>query len=332
MSIGSGLAGSVGVAEETTYGTAATPTLFLPPSGAVALKKTKNTVQGGGISAGRMVRDGGRRVVVSESAGGTVPFEVATKKMGLLLQHIFGSSATPVQQGATAAYLQTHALGDNFGKSLTIQSGVPDRTGTVRPYTFLGSKVTQAEFSCAAGELLTVNLTLDSQQVVETEALASPSYSTGVKPFHFRQLSVKLGSYGTETAISGVKGVSLTLERPQDTEAFYAGANGLKDQPVMNDWVAISGSLDMDLVNKTQVADLFRDDTSTSMVIEFLGATIASTYKETFRLRVPMVFFNGDTPSVDGPGIVSGSNAFEAQYDLSHAPITCEYQSVDTTI
>lgn len=332
MSIGSGLAGSVGLAEESDYGVYTAPTLHLAPSGAVALKKTMNTVQGGGIAAGRMVRDGSRRVVVSEAAGGTVPFEVTKKKMGLLLRHIFGSTASPVQQAATTAYLQSHSLGDNFGHSLGVQVGVPDRTGTVHPYSFLGGKVTQAEFACAAGGLLTVNLTLDCAQVVEDETLASPSYTTGMKPFHFREMTVKLGSYGSEAAISGVKGFTLTIERPQDVEAFYAGADGIKDEPVMNEFVGISGSLDMDFVDKTEVADLFAADTSTSMVIEFVGANIASTYYETFSLRVPMTFFNGDTPSVDGPGIVAGSNAFEGQNDLSHAAVSCTYMSVDTTI
>ena len=38
--------------------------------------------------------------------------------MGILLQHIMGGTVTPVQQAATIAYLQTHPLADNVGKSL----------------------------------------------------------------------------------------------------------------------------------------------------------------------------------------------------------------------
>jgi hypothetical protein len=45
--------------------------------------------------------------------------------MGLLLQALMGTTVTPVQQVATAAYLQTHTLADTAGKSLTIQKGVP---------------------------------------------------------------------------------------------------------------------------------------------------------------------------------------------------------------
>ena len=66
---------------------------------------------------------------------------------GLLLQHVTGGSAVPVQQAATAAYLQTHVVGDNYGKGLSAQAVVPNTAGTLYPFTMYGAKVASATFS-----------------------------------------------------------------------------------------------------------------------------------------------------------------------------------------
>lgn len=331
MAIASGLAAQIGVAQEATYGTYVAPTRFLEYNKA-DLKKKKNVVQGGGLGGGRIAQLGLRRVVTSESVEGGFELEVANKGMGLLLAHLLGSSATPVQQGATAAYLQAHTVGDNIGKSLTIQHGVPDLTGTVRPFTFKGCKLSGAEFSCKVGELLTMSLDVDGRQASEVETLVAASLATGVAPFHWAQMSVKLGTFGAEAAVSGVKGFSVKFDRGMASERFYAGAGGLKAEPIMNDFLKVSGSIEVDLVNKADFADRFAADSATSLVIEFVGPLIASTYYQTFRIKLPMVFFDGDTPTVDGPDVTSGGYPFVAQLDGTNPLVSIDYISTDTTL
>lgn len=332
MSIGSGLAGSVGIGTESAYGVYQAPTRFYQVAKA-DLKKTKNVVQGGGLAAGQMVQDGSRRVVTSEAAEGGIELEVPTKGFGLLLTHIFGSAGTPVQQAATAAYLQTRALADAVGKSMTVQSGIPDRNGTVNPYTVLGGKVLTAEFSCELNGLLTVTVSVDGQILVEDETLAAPSYSTGVKPFHSGQMSVKTGTYGAETAIDGVKGYTLTIERPLQVDAYYAGAAtaGTKAEPVLNDWVKVSGTLETDFVDKADLADLFSADTPTALVAAWTGATIASTYKNLFQLNTSQVFFEEGSPTLEGTEVVGLSVPFTAQFDGTNPVVSSLYMSTDTT-
>ena len=331
MAIASGLAAQIGVAAESTYGTYVAPTRFLEYNKA-DLKVKKNVVQGGGLAAGQIAQLGSRRVVTSVSVEGGFELEVANKGMGLLLAHLLGSSATPVQQGATAAYLQAHTVGDNIGKSLTIQHGVPDLTGTVRPYTFKGCKLSGAELSCKVDELLTMSLDIDGRHSSEVETLVAASLATGVTPFHWAQMSVKLGAFGAEAAVSGVKGFSVKFDRGMASERFYAGAAGLKAEPVMNDWLKVSGSLDVDLVDKADFADRFAAESATSLVIEFVGPLIASTYYQTFRIKVPMVFFDGDTPTVDGPDVTSGGYPFVAQLDGTNPLVSIDYISTDTTL
>ena len=331
MAIGSGLAGSFGIAPEVTYGTFVAPSRFYEVEKS-PFKKGKNVKQGGGLSAGRFAQRGSRRVVTSRDGAGTVEGEVSNKGFGLLLQHIFGSTVTPVQQAVTTAYLQTHALADNVGKMLTAQVGVPDLSGTVRPYTFLGCKIISAEFSCGVDELLSMKLDLDARDVSESQALTAPSYVAGLAPFHFGQMGFKWGTFGAEAAVQGVRKVTVKFERSQDVGRQYANNGGLKSEPLMDDWVKVSGSIETDYIDKTVFADRYAADGSASLVWEFVGPIIASTYAETFRIRVPMTFLDGDTPTLDGPDVVSPTFAFVGQDDGTNAVITAEYMSTDVAV
>lgn len=333
MAIGSGLAAQLGLAVESTRGTYVAPTRF-HPFHTEDLKKVKNTVQGGGLAAGRGVQLGAHRVVTTEAGAGSFNIDVTNKSMGILLNHLMGGTVTPVQQAATTAYLQTHALADNVGKYLTIQKGVPDASGTVRPYAFKGSKIVSAEFSCGVDEILTSTFTVDAMQVTESDALATASYTTATAPFHFGQMAVKTGTYASETTVSGVKKATIKIERPQDTDRFYAGATvaGTKAEPLWNAEAVISGTLEVDYLDKTKFADLFAADTSTALVVEWVGPLIASTYYQTFRIKIPQIFFDEGTPAVGGPEVVNTSFSFVGQYDGTNVAATIEYMSVDTSL
>jgi hypothetical protein len=331
MAIGSGLGASLGVAAESTYGTFVTPTRFLEFT-KEGLRETKTTSQSGGVAAGRFAQLSNRRVVTTRAAQGAVDLEVMTRGFGLLIAHILGSSATPVQQAATIAYLQSHTLGDNRGKSLTLQVGRPDTTGTVQDYTYLGCKVMSAEFACETDGQLTLTVEVDGREASETATFATPSYATNGLPFHFGQMAVKIGAYGAEAAASGVKKWSIKFERGQDTSRFYAGGAGRKDEPIMNDWVKVTGSIEADFVSKADFADRFASDAAASLVVEFVGATIASTYKDTIRFKTPAIFIDGEPTVVEGPDVLKASWNYTAQFDGTNSLLAIDYLSADTTL
>jgi hypothetical protein len=264
-----------------------------------------------------------------EEVQGSIDLEITNKNMGLLLQALMGTSVTPVQQAVTAAYLQTHTLADTAGKSLSIQKGVPLTTGTVTDKSFLGCKVTSGEFSCGVGEMLTGTFEFDGRDCDETQTLAAASYSN-MSPFHFGQLGVKAGTYSSETALDGIRKVSCKIERPQDVERFYANASALKKEPISNDLTKISGTLETDYV-ATTLDDLHTSDNATSLVIEFIGPLIASTYYETFRITLPAVRFDEGPPVVDGYGVVKPTFNFVGLYDGTNMP-KIEYMSTDTAL
>ncbi|WP_055526007.1 phage tail tube protein [Streptomyces graminilatus] len=328
MGIGSGLGAQLGISAESTYGTFVAPSKFIEfTKESLVLKKT--TAQSAGIAAGRLLALSSRRVITRKEAGGAVDLEIVNKGMGLLIQALMGTTVTPVQQGATAAYLQTHTLADTAGKSLTIQKGVPLTSGTVTDKTFVGCKVTSGEFSCGVGEMLTGSFEIDGKDCDEGQTLAAASYSN-MAPFHFGQMALKTGTFGAEAALDGIRKVSCKIERPQDTERFYANQSALKKEPISNDQVKISGSLDSDYV-ATTLDDLHTSDGATSMVWEFVGPLIASTFFETFRITLPAIRLNEGPPSVDGFGVVKPTFQYEGLFDGTNQP-KIEIISTDVTL
>lgn len=331
MAIGSGLGGSVGFGVETTYGTFVAPTKF-PEMQSATFQRKPNFVQGGGLAAGRFVQPSGRYVLTHREAEATVNMEVPSKGFGFLLQQLMGGSAAPVIQGATAAYLQTYTLADTKGKSVSLQIGSPNTAGTVSPYTLLGSKVTAIEFACGVGELLTAGVSFDCQDYSESQGLSAPSFLTGIVPRNFSEMNVKIGAFGSEAAVTGVRKVTTKVSRAMKTDMQYANAGGKKAEPILNDWADISGTIDTDFVNKADWADRVPLSTPVSIVWEFIGPLIASTFFQTFRITMSSCVIESGDPNLDGPDVVNPSFSFSALDDQVNQPIKIEYMSTDVTV
>lgn len=329
MAIGSGLGSQLGIAPEVTYGTFVAPTSWLLPV-KVSLKKVKNTAQSAAIASGRLLASASGRVLTTRAAGGSIDVEVSTRKMGLLLQALMGTTVTPTVLVAPA-YTQVHTLADTVDKSLSIQVGVPEAGGTVRPYSFSGSKVTSGSFEFEPGSIPTASFEFDCQDVTEAPALGAASFPTGITPFVGAKTAIKVGTYGSEAAVVGVKKATVKIDRAIDTERFYLGGAGLKAQPISNGFVAITGSISADYVDKTVFADRFASDAGFSLVLETTGALIGGTNYETFRITLPGCYLDGDTPILDGPGVVNGDYSFTCLFDGTNQP-KIEVISAETTL
>lgn len=333
MGIGSGMGSSFGFSAETTWGTRVAPAKFVKHRSA-SINRVANRPQGEGIITGSFGPNLDHYVETYAAATGTVAIDVPYSKMGVLLNTLMGGTVTPTQQGASAAYLQTHVLADTYGKSITGQVGVPYRDGTVKCHEFTGGKITSAEFSCAMDGLLQANLQIDGKKFDDSQTLATVSHTAGIKAFHGGQMAFKIGTYNSEAAIS-VKDVSCTIERPHDTEDYTTNASNFKNQQVLNGPAQISGSVTVDwtLADGKALQDLVVANTSNSVVMEWVGATaIASTYYPTFRITLPSVTWDGDIQGADGPQELSSKFDFTWRDDSSGNLPTITYMSTDTAL
>lgn len=331
MGVGSGLGGSVGVGVETVYGTYVAGSSF-PEVHTAAFQPKPNFAQGTGLAAGRILDPAARYVQTHREAAGSLELEVLSAKFGKFLAHIMGSSSVPVVQGATSAYLQTHILAsDNKGKSFSIQVKAPNLTDTVLPMTYTGCKITDMELACGVGDLLVAKLDVDAQDYTALTALAAPSYPVGARPFNFADMNVKLGTFGAEANVTGVRKVTLKISRKQKTDQQYAGAGGKKAEPTSNAMAEITGTVETDYVNSTDFYDRRTTGAPTSMVLEWVGPLIASTFFQTIRFSLPGTIFTDGTPELDGPDVVNPSFNFKVDDDGVNTA-SAVYMSTDVTV
>jgi hypothetical protein len=337
MAIGNGIGSSVGFAAESTFGSFATPSRWLEFMDE-NLDFNKVIAQGKGLRATGIMDASNRRVIAGSSAAGDINLEIPTKGLGLLLSMFFGAS-TLTQQGASAAWLQVHTLADLLGKSLTIQKGVPTTAGTVVPYTFLGCKGSKMELHSSIGQLVTGKFSFDAYDMITSQAYAAPSYPTTSLPLSFAGGSLMVGGspvFSTTalatggTPIAAVTDFGFTLDRALDASRFYFGGSGKKAEQIPG--LALGKiNLKADFVDTTfPVA--FAADTPLSLVLTFVGQTIASTYKETLQLVIPAIRFNNELPKVNGPKIISLSIDGDILDDRVNSPIYLGYQSSDTAL
>lgn len=323
MAIGSGLGSQIGFSAETTWGTRVAPAKFLRGT-SYSMNREPNRVQGEGIQAGVLGQLGAHYVETTEGGSGSISFDVAPVGIGLLLQALTGGTSTIAQQAATTAWLQTHTLGDPV-KSLTVQAGVPYRGGTVYCEELQGAKVTSAEFSCQVGGILTSTFNFDAKKWDNSQTLATASYTAqpALPLFHGKHMTIKTGTFNSEAAVTGmVKGMSLTWTNSFDTEDYTAGSTGLKSEQIRNGPVTITGTISTDWVTgaKTTFEDLKVANTPTSLVIDFTGPIIAAANAWNLQFQLPGVFFNGDSPSVQGPDVVTVDYGFEWKHDGTSSP------------
>jgi len=323
MAIGTGLGSQLSFASESTYATNVTPSKFLPVNKA-SLKEVKNFTQGGGLQ-GAALQIGARRNVTTVGGTGSIETQVFNRGLGLWLQTLMGTTVTPVQQSSTTAYKQTHTFAsDNSGKMLTVQSAVPTTAGTLASYTFAGCKVSSAEFSFDVASISTASFMIDAAKVVTGVSVPAASYDNTLRPFVGTDAAITVGTYGSTspaTAAVGVKKITVKVERPMKMDRYYAGQSGVKAEPVPNDFAKITGTIDADFVDKTLWADRFATQSGFSLQVTLTGAAIGSSgFNDTFQVTLPCVYLDGDTPTVEGQDVISGSFPFTCLWDGTNTP------------
>lgn len=318
----------VGFGEESSWGTAVTVTRFLPVI-SEGLKAKVNFGTPKAITPGFHTSPSAAEVITSRSAEGSIKGEVPKRGFGMLLKYIMGGTSTNVQQGGSAAYLQTHTLGTiTANKGLTIQKLLADVAGTeVEAFVYNGCRPTKTEFSIDIDSFLEYSIDFDAKD----ENASSPASASFIdtQPFHFAELTVKLD--GSSVTSPLIKGCSISIERPLETDRRGAGASGLKAEQFENGLPKITGKIKTEFSDTSTFYTKFKHGTAASFVLECVGTNIASTYDETFRITIPKIHYRGESPVINGEGIIELDIPFEARWNGSTYDCKIEYMTADTT-
>ena len=361
MALPSGLAASAGFATEATQGVAQTPDHFVEFTGET-MKLAKPTVTGTGLRAGGLYPRTSRRVVTNWGASGGITLEAPFTRMGLLLQHAIGSFGTfssVVQQGGTAAYLQTHTPGPLTGKTFSMQIGKPDTGGTVRVFQYVGCKVADWTLTAEMSQYVKFALGIDAWQELTADnpqgtaaapSLTSPSLAN-VGAFHFSEGTLynsgtlsnagsnpTITSLGSPVAAAQVYKAEVKGTNPLDTSRFFAagvggsGFAGVKGDQLETGLRQVTGTLDVEFLSLSAYYDTFAADTTTTLQLVFTGPVIASSFAYQLAVLIPNIKFDDGSPQVSGPDAVMQTLPFTGLDDETHNPVQFSYMSTDTAV
>ena len=331
MSIRSGLAAQLGAASETTWGTAVTPDHFYEfISEDINLKVER--LESKGLRSNNRVLRTDRWAATQQRIEGKVDIEVPTKGMSLWLRQALGSTTVTTPSGATLARLHRSVLGDPYGTGLTVQVGRPDTSGTVQPFTYAGVKVDQLSLSNSVGDFLKAEMTLVGKSEVTNTSLATATYPITGSASAFQYLNWTQGAITIGGSPVGVvTDFSVDVNSNIKSDRYFLGAATM-NEPIIAAMTEISGSVTVEFDGLTNY-NRFVNGTVAALTATWTGATaIESTTYPSLLVSLANVRFDGDTPNVKGPDIITHDLKWKALYDGTTGPIVIDYTTSDSAV
>lgn len=327
---------SVGAAKESVYGTPVTVNRWYEFTEPKPFTPDRGIKQGSGIRVGSRVARSARRVQTIRQASGDITVEAFSKGLGLMLEAGMGAGVSTLVSGAV--YQQNHTFADTL-PSHTIQFGVPNAAGTIRPLTFAGCMVSGFEIGGAVGDIATFKTTWDARSWSTATAYAAPSYPSGGTLYTVEDATIFTGVYTAATAtalatggtaLAGVKDFKVTVDNGLVTDRFFANGGGLKDKPVPG---TRKPTVEMNVEYGSDVLwDAFEADSELTLVISLVGAALASG-NETLQIAIPCVKLDGDLPEGGPDAIASQAIKMSGLDNLTAAqPMVISTRTSDTAL
>lgn len=326
MGLSTGMGGQVAYAAETTYATTVAPTNAIEVT-KFDVKEDDKWTDTGGIAGGRVFGLASRRTKQTVAAAGGMDVECPVTGLKTLLTAFAGGcSSVNTGTGGNGYRTDTYTMaGDTLGKSLTFQAGIPQTDGTIKPLTYNGCKITGLELNIGKAEPVKLSLDIDSAGLdLTTPALATATFAAP-PVFTWADAKIELGAtVGALAQIDGISEATIKLERKMATDRFYVGNSGRKREPVSNNLVELSGSLNADYVGHDLLAARVLSGASFALRITLTSPAMIASSGQPYSLVLLLtaVKVTGDLPTLSGLDIVNGSFALSGLSDGSAQPIT----------
>lgn len=322
MALRSGLAAQIGYVAETTFATYLAPTRFLEMVDE-SLELSIERIESAALRTGNQVLRSDRWKANKKGASGSVTHEVASKGFGLLFEHALGTVVTANPQGSV--YTHTLTLGDTAGMSLGVQVGKPDRSGTVQPFSYLGAKIAAWELELGVDGILMFSPTFDVVDEDTTQSLATASYPANDELLVFTGGQVQIANADVD-----VQSFTLSVDNAVATDRYFLRNSPLKREQYQAGMTEITGSLEMEFEDLTEY-QRFLDGTEAEIELVCEGSEIETGHNFGLTVTLPSCRFDGSTPQVGGPEILSLSLPFKVTNDGTNEPITLVYKTTDAT-
>lgn len=329
-----------GIGKEVTYGTAVAITdSFEIMSEDFTGKYERTNAE---ALSGSYVMRADRFSVNRKGAEGSVTLEPLTRGFGSWLAFMMGQVAStgPVE---TAAYTHTGTINNLTGKNLTVQVLRADETGTLRPWTYEGGKVTNYEFSNSVDQTLRCTIGLDFELESNPDAPAGvyagtaltalAASPTGSNVFVWDQGTVTVG--GTPYDISEI---TIGVDNSLNVDRYFIRQGATKREPVQDGKREITWSFTTTYADNNfweKVSSATAAGSYAAIQAKWVGLTsIPGTTTPLYpciTIDIPVARFDEGGPNVDGDGMLEQSFSGVGLYDGTNSPITVTYKSQDAT-
>jgi hypothetical protein len=304
----------VAIGLETTFGTRAVPSRFLPLTGE-DLGYTFNRYESPAIGLGRWTRPS---IVTTQVGSGSISGDCTSTGMGYLFQGLHGNTVTPVQQGAGPAYLQTHTVDTPPNKSYTIQvQNPPVNSNVLIPHDMTGVMFGGITFSWSPAGVLSYNIPVVYQGLDLTQTNVAYVAPSAYELFSFKGGTIRIAGT-TEANIVGDGSLSLGMALRDD--AFALGSGGLIAKPAETDKPTASGSFTADFNDNHNLLRTI-NNTVADVVMVFVGSNIASTFFYTLQFTIPDCTFTTPRANVGGTGPIQETVTFAASSSTGNPPV-----------
>lgn len=329
------------LAAETTYGTPVTVAKsfeFLKES----LTFRKKVNDSASYRYGSSFKSSAGRVIVTTDAGGDVSMEVGTVNFGVLWKACLGA-ATSTKDGATNVYQQVHTIGSTL-PSLTVQKVLPslntDGTFSDAVYTFTSAMVSKWSLNVPNAGVATLDLTLDSRDVLTTTPKVTPAYGANNHVLHFGGACLYTGTLtaptttvaaSATTAVANVKDITIECDNALATDkTYYFCGAGKKSKP----WKGVpqvSGKMTVEFVTDGPFVAAFLADTAMTLL---LNLAAKENTDEKVQVVLSEIRIEGDLPQAGGtPGVIEMTVPFTAYANgVAAQPIWIVNRCYDTSL
>ncbi|MFE0699415.1 phage tail tube protein [Streptomyces sp. NPDC058872] len=291
---------SIGIGEETTYGTAATAMLGYEGK-SDSWKTTREFIESVGFRAGMQTARADRRNVINMGGEGELEIDLLDAGAAALLSAAFDTYDGGTPDGSTG--LTAHVFGsgaDSSAPSFTAQMTRPTTDGKSVAYKHVGCVVTEWELSAEVESAVTLKATFDFQDVSHSDKPADAlpvAYPVEAYVYDWTRTAIALTIDGAAVPVDANK-LELSGERGMKTDRRFLRGNALKKSPVRSAMPTYEGTLEGEFTSDAlKVYEAFLAGTVASLAVDFEGIIPGTS----MRIECPAIQFTGDSPeaSVD---------------------------------
>lgn len=294
----------VGIARETTFGTAVAPAARYEVTSENLSLEIERIESGALGKRYQAVWAPGKRNVEGE-----IEMEIPSAGFGRWLRAATGAAPTTTANTPVTGVHQHVFSGEaNIGasnESLTVEIQRTDVAGTDHRFVYDGCVVSEFTIAATAGEFATASFSLVGENMTVTAASAqSASYATST-PLVFTGASVTVG--GTTRS---VKEMSFTANHNLDTERYFLGSDTRK-YPLEAAAREVEGSLTIEWEGLTDW-NRYIGTSSVSIVATFeTQAALVGSTKGKVEISIPYARIDGSQP-VTSDGVIESEVTFKA--------------------